>query len=612
MAYRGHFLPRISRSGVTLGPTLGRNSQDLAYDNIQVTAELTEEVANNTAQMCEQLGNLLQVNVQQLAVGLEQLATQQEQLNVQQELRALTQTHLRVSERQLIQAIATVRQLDTANHRLLRIDASLQDLSGLLGQQNAMIQKSLNQLETRAQELVTRGMVAYNNGWLSDARRDLAAAVDANPYSAIAHLYLAKCHNRLDEKDAATQAYEKCIYYGRHSDPMAASLAYCDLALASLKDRQRERAEQYLALASQARPHDRTVLAACRLQMDMQAKSVSDSTEQAVDSAFADEQVDPEVLLRTLTVTARKQDAELSKLGPALKRWEDRASQVVFQRTISHFYRELDDFVYLAPRVRRWFMDAADGRFLSLGAPLSDLLDWAANVGQGVLERLRLFTHEHNRIMSLHRVLGSWNALLTQMGMLTGELAAKSILVAGHFVGKLNIGLLDLPVVHEDDRILFEINTDEGDTVALSCYYAVFIRNGVDTFAIPLTDFPVLEIADYAAGSGKKGTVISDSRTGQILLQGTTGSITTDSEETIYFIALFKEAASVFTQMHERIQWAVENEDALYSVFLLLHEAALRLDAGTPQQAGDGQPQGDDFEVVDDSDGAADDFEVVQ
>jgi hypothetical protein len=72
-----------------------------------------------------------------------------------------------------------------------------------------------------------------------------------------------------------------------------------------------------------------------------------------------------------------------------------------------------------------------------------------------------------------------------------------------------------------------------------------------------------------------------------------------------YFIDLFVEAASLLSQIHEMIQWAIAYEQELFSVFLLLNSITERL-AGPATAA-----QDEEFEVVEDDPGE-EEFEVVE
>ena len=604
---------------------------DRVAGNIERSAQATE-------QLNYQMSMLLGINVRQLAVQKAQLTVQAEQLFVQREqlavhdqIRSLNQRQLAVSQEQLVQAMKTVQRLDITNKRLARIDASLADISGLLVQQNALIQKSLNRLATEAQELIERGMEAYGNGWYNDAARDFEVALQKDPYSAIAHYFLGKCYFEQKRPLDTQQAYQKCIYFARKNAPIFHCLALCDLAAHALKEKKPTDARPLLQKALACSEQDKAVLLSTLLETDLAEGAIRPETCQAILAAFPDESVDPEVLLEVLSMKA---DGTANKsldgrLGEEKKKWQAAAQKALYERLISHFYRELDDYVYLAPRIRRGFMEAADGKFLSLGGPLADLLDWTAMIGDQLLKGIEIFPHEYPAILRFYRPLQVWNGMLVQLNKLTSLLAAKSPLVSGQFVGKLNLGLVELPRMYEDDRILFEVNTEEGDTLALSCYYAIFTRNGVQHFPVPLQDFSILKIDTYQAKEGAKGVLVVDLRHGQTLIQGTTGAFASQgSEDAIYFIDLFTEAASLLHRIHECIQWSLAHEEELFSVFLLLHAVAEKLTAqrqrltGPPTNAlPSAQPvpqkTDDDFEVVEQSPpaqakAADDDFEVVE
>lgn len=587
------------------------------------TAAATERMAHNQQAMIAQLGAILQVNVEQLSV-------QKQQLDVQQQIRLLSQQQLVVSEQQLVQAIRTVRRLDVTNQRLAGIDAALTDISGQLAQQNTLMQRSLNRLTAESQELIVRGIDAYNSGWFADAASDLEKAVEKDPYSAVAYYYLAKCRLLLEEPDEARAAYEKCSHYAPRTGPIFESLALCDLASMCLQDGDVPAARQHLEAASQLAEQDRTVLVRACLRCDLAERTLRDETKSMVVQAFRDEDVDPEMLLEVITVTAEGKSlpgepvkeisqrsrpgqkkvagkktptkASLRKeLNQTLTQWQSLAKEVQFEWSISHFYRELDEFVYLAPRVREGFMQAAEGAFLSLGDPLADLLDWTAMIGERLLRRIRLFTSDYLAVLPLHRILQPWNKLLVALNRQISLLASKSILVSGRFVGQLNLGLLELPAVHEDDRVIFEVNAAEGDLLALSCYYAVFARNGVDHFPIPLQDFSALRFDTYPGPQGARGVVVVDTRTQQTLMQGTVSVLMDEAGEEVSLVDLFVEAASLLSHVHESIQWAIEHEEDLFAVFVLLHHLAEHIEQATREE--------EVFEVVDDT--AEEEFEVV-
>ncbi len=526
-----------------------------------------------------------------------------------------------------------VQRLDITNHRLSQIDASLADISGILVQQNALIQKSLNRLATEAQELIERGMDAYANEWYRDAARDFEAAIQKHPYSAIAHYYLGKCYHHEGRSLDSSQAYQKCIFYARKNAPIFHCLALCDLAFHALKDKKNADARQFLDKALVCPEQDKVVLASTLLQCDLAEGSLRPQTCQFILAAFSDESVDPEVLLEvaTTTVAGIENGSLKNRVDEEKMKWEQATRSALFQRLISHFYRELDDFVYLAPRIRRGFMEAAGGKFLSLGDPLADLLDWTVMIGEQLLKRIDLFPPNYPAILRFYRPLQGWNAMLVRLYRLIGVLAPKSALVNGQFVEKLNLGLVELPRMYEDDNLLFEVNTEEGDTLALSCYYAIFTRNGQDHFPVPLHDCSILKIDTLATSPETKAVLVVDPRHGQTLIQGTTGFFKWEGkDEKHYLIDSFVEVASLLAELHECIAWAIKHEGELYSVFLLLHAVAEKL-AGKRQALHDAQtkvlpapqpiaPKTDDgIEVVEDAAPHAepkpvvdDGFEVVE
>ena len=356
------------------------------------------------------------------------------------------------------------------------------------------------------------------------------------------------------------------------------------------------------------RDGDRLVTIRAALECDIGTGTLRQNTTSAIDAAFENENVDPELLLRVLQKSfgdaKAGKDNCLDNTTSLWNQWESAARKSLFTRTVSHFYRELDDYTYLAPRIRRGFMEAADGQFLALGDPLADLLDWTASIGEQLLNRIECFTPDHVEILKCHQVLGEWNRMLVSLSRLTSLLAARSNLLSGQFVSQLNIGLLELPAVYEDDKVVFEINSEEGDTFALTCYYAVFTRNGVEHFPVPLHDYSYLIIDTYEGRAGTKGVVVVDSRSGQTLVQGLTGSFQDAAGDEHYFIDLFVEAASLLSQVHEIMQWAINHEREIFSVFLLLNSLTERLAENVPAS------QGEEFEVVEENE-EEEEFEIV-
>jgi len=630
-----------------------RNMYEIAWHLATRSSDLMNQTELNTWRMARaqeemigQLANLLDLNMEQLAVQhqqlriqheqlgvqYQQLATHEQQLYIQDQIRQVNQQQLVINEHQLIQAIRTVGRLDITNRHLAKIDASLHDLGGLLAQQNVLLQKSLNRLAAEAQELIMRGIEAYNNDWIEDAQKDFQAAAEKNPYVAICHYYLGKCYNRSGQADKATQAYHKCIYYARQNAPILFNLASCDLALQALNTTNVGEARQYLAQAQACVEVDHPILVSALLDCDIGENELRSETSQAIEKAFASENTDPEVLLEVLTLKASQcNKADVKKRLEAEKpKWEQLARKVKFQRLISHFCRELDDFVYLAPRVRRGFMEAASGQLLSLGEPLADILDWTATIGERLLKTVESFTTDELPILSLFRPLHIWNEVLVQIGKLVGVLAARSSIVSGQFVQRLNLAMLELPMQYADDRIIMEVSTDEGDSLALSCYYAIFTRNGVQHFSVPLREYSLLRLETYPARQGAKGVIVVDTRFGQTLVQGTTGSIEDDTGGEAYLIDLFAEAADVLCRIHEIVGWSIAHEEELFSIFLLLHAVADKLKSqrqGSSRSPRKSPPQAhlapspqksdDGFEIVEEPPLAAapvldDGFEVIE
>jgi len=586
-----------------------------------------QRAAESSALMTRQMSELLDIGVEQLAVSHATLSMQNEQLNVQQEILRVNEQHLVVSQQQLVRSLKIIQRLDITNHRLSQIDASLTDISGLLVQQNALIQKSLNQLANESQELIQRGLEAYGNQWYKDAARDFEAALAKNPYSAVGHYFLGKCHFHEGRTIDYEQAYQKCIYYARKNAPIFHCLALCDLAGYALKEKKTEEARQYLEMALACPELDKLVLVDSLLQCDVAENLLSDRTCRFILTAFSDETVDPEVLLEIVCLRVAGIDSESLKKRVSEERvkWEAATRNALFQRLISHFYRELDDFVYLAPRVRQGFMEAAGGKFLSLGDPISDVLDWTVMIGEQLLKRIELFPPEYPTILRFYRPLQTWNAMLIRMNRLVGVLSTKSNLVNGQFVEKLNLGMIEVPRPYEDDTLLFEVNTEEGDTLALSCYYAIFTRNGTDHFPIPLHEYGILKLDATQTSPVRKAVVVVDPRHGQTLIQGNTGCFSwSDNDDDRHFlIDSFIEVASLLADLHECIEWMIRHESELFSTFLLLHAVAEKMTKRRnaiprshqsrlrPEQPLNRNTE-DGFEVLEDTSSGDDGFEVVE
>lgn len=586
----------------------------------------TNRLAQNSEIANMQLSALLDINVEQLEIQQQQLSVQYEQLSVQNQIRSINQQQLAVNQRQLFQAMQTVKRLDLTNHHLLMIDKSLGDISGILVQQNALIQKSLNRLAAETQELVERGIESFNNGWYKEASKDFELALQKTPSSAISQYFYGKSLYREGHFLESQQAYQKCIYYGSINSPIFSFFALCDLANYAIGEKKTTEARQFLAKAMKCQEHDKSIFVSALLRSNLAEGTFHPETGQIILDAFSDEKVDPEVLLEALLTHTAVSDGLKKILAKEKKTWEEAAQQSLFKRLISHFYRELDDFVYLAPRIRRGFMEAANGKFLSLGDPLSDLLDWTVMIGEQLIKRIELFPSEYPAILRFYRPLQEWNAILVKLNKLTCQLAAKKELAGDQFVEKLNLGLIDLPRMYEDDKILFEMNTEEGDTLALSCYYAIFIRNGTDYFPIPLHEFSILKIDTYPASPLSKGIIVVDPRYGQTLIQGVTGSYSYNDapeDETHYYIDQFTEAATLLSQIHETIQWAIAHEEELFSIFLLLHTVTENIASKQPTNNSNLNYQSnnsdDGFEVIEelfipieDKANVIDDFEVVE
>jgi tetratricopeptide (TPR) repeat protein len=412
-----------------------RSAMEQIELNTHYSAVSTQRTAMYAEIMTSQMADLL-------GVAQSSLRVQNQQLHVQNAIYTLNQQQLAVSEEQLVQAMKVVQRLDLTNHRLTQIDASLADISGVLVQQNALIQKSLNRLATEAQELIQRGMIAHANEWYTDASRDFEAALQKDPYSAIAHYFLGKCLYHEGRNQDSNQAYQKCIFFARRTEPIFHCLALCDLAAHALKDKNTAEARHYLGEALKCQEQDKPVLISTLLECDLAEGVLHPDTCRVALDAFADENVDPEVLLEVLLLKSNValENGVKNQITEEKKKWEEATRNALFQRLVSHFYRELDDFVYLAPRIRRGFMEAAGGKFISLGDPLADLLDWTSMIGEQLLARIELFPPEYPAILRFYRPLQGWNAMLVRLNQLISVLAPKSSLVNGQFVEKLNLG----------------------------------------------------------------------------------------------------------------------------------------------------------------------------
>lgn len=582
------------------GQAVGRGEETLRTFAALETAWNTERMVEMQQTMVHQLSHLLGINAQQLTI-------QRQQLSVQEQIRNLTADNLAVNQEQLAFAIQTVSRLDVTNQRLSELSTSLTEVSGLLARQNALFQESMNRLANESRELIDRGVTAYKNAWIDEARNDFVQAIDKDPYSPIGHYYLGKCLLHIGNKLGAKEAYHKCITYAGPAQPLLLCLAYCDVASLALSEDDMDAARQWLDAAMQCRDRHPTIIALTLLQYDVSTGVLRPQTREAIAAAFADDNVEPWWLLtklESLVPDSGKSKAKLKDdLQHELKTWQNTAKQVAFDQQISHFYREIDDFVYLARRIRRAFMDSADARFLSLGEPLADLLDWTASIGEQLSAKINCFAITHLPILPLHQVLRPWNGRLLEIAKLVNQLDSKAELVSGRFVQKTNLGLLELPAVYEDDRILFETVTDERDTIALSCYYAIFVRdNGVQHFCVPLRDYGQLRIDTYPARMGGKGVIVTDLRNGQILVHGVTGSFENEQREAVFYIDLFREVGGLLGELHQRIQWVIEHEEQLFAWFRLLDCVTERLSGSGSSR----QLPNDDFEEVGD-----DDFEVV-
>ena len=610
----------------TLSEIARRNSRNLereANAAEKLNGQITRLNVMTAVQTGVQTAHLFTAR-QQLAVEQEQLFVQQQQLGVQvaqlgiqRDIRQFTARNLAVSQDQLRKAIATIHRLDLANRTLGQMSASLDDVKELLSEQNALARQALDRLSNEVREHVTRGETAFANGWHEDAVGDFRKAINLDPYSPIAHYNLGRCLAAVGKADDAAASLERAIHYGAKLAPIYECRAYCELAKMAVAERAAEEARHFVNDAIGCRTVDSAAVATGSLALDALDGKVSDRTRKVIEVAFNDANVEPGDLLAQLAATVERH-ADKKDFNKPLRQWAERAEQAQFDRNISHFYRELDDFVYLAPRVRQAFMESAEGRFMSLASPISDLLDLTAAVGERLLKRVRLFDVDQNEIIKVMLSQRAWNYRLLRLRKLAASLARRSMLLDGNFVGHLNIGLLELPEVMEDDVVLFELETNEGDTFCLTCYYAVFIRNGVDQFTVPLHDLSRVKFESYSSPAGTKGVVAFEPSLGQTLIEGTTGSFQTQDGETIYLIDLFHDAAETLAKVHAELHWCERHADELYSAFVLLQWAADQLEmavSSTPAaRLSDAKAAEDEeFEVVPDADTSdADEFEVVE
>jgi len=595
------------------------NSRQSAM-NSHVLAINSERSARNSELMVRQMSQLLDTTTDQLEI-------QEQQLNVSNEIRKISQQQTGIQREQLAQAIMVVKQLDITNTNLQQLNESINDISCVLVQQNALIQKSLNRLATESQELIDRGIDAYKNGWFKDATKDMEDAIAKNPYSAIAYYFLGKCYKNQNMELESNQAYQKCMYYAQKNAPIFNSLSLCDLATYAIKEKNTSSARKLLSLAVAKDEKDKILLVSCLLECDLEDGPITPETELYTQNAFDDEAIDPEVLMQVIyqkSPLKLDQDQTLQH-KKFLSTCEELTNKSLYKKLISHFYRELDDFVYLAPRVRRGFIEAAEGKFLSLGDPLAEILDWSVGIGEQLVKNIDIFPQDCPDILRLFRSLNEWNEMLIRLNRLIGILTHKSALVNGQFVSKLNLGMIELPEMHEDDTLLFEINTDEGDTLALSCYYAVFSRNGIDHFVFPLHEYSYLKIDAQATSPTTKFILVTDPRHGQKLIQGTTGHFSWSGKknQNLYLIDSFVEIASLLSQVHECIDWAKRNEDKLYSIFVLFYSifekiSLQRIPSGQNNQfasyatGNTTQNVDDNFDEVEDNKNVDDDFDEVE
>ena len=288
-----------------------------------------DKIESNTSRLAQiseianmQLSALLDINVEQLEIQQQQLSVQYEQLSVQNQIRSLNQQQLAVNQRQLFQAMQTVKRLDLTNHHLLMIDKSLGDISGILVQQNALIQKSLNRLAAATQELVERGIESFNNGWHKEAAKDFELALQKTPSSAISQYFYGKSLYREGHFLESQQAYQKCIYYGSINSPIFCFFALCDLANYAIGEKKTTEARQFLSKAMKCQEQDKSIFVSALLRSNLAEGTFHPETGQIILDAFSDEKVDPEVLLEALLTHTAVSDGLKKILAKEKKIWE--------------------------------------------------------------------------------------------------------------------------------------------------------------------------------------------------------------------------------------------------------------------------------------------------
>ena len=362
---------------------------------------------------------------------------------------------------------------------------------------------------------------------------------------------------------------------------MFRSLSLCELAKNAADGGDTKTARRLLAEAAGSPDADLLAVATASLQVDCGSSEVSDETRRTVDAALLREDLDPEVLLGLLRRhVPKEQNKTLKKsLERAFEDWQKTARESLQERLLSHFYREVSDFSYLAPRVREGFLSAADGRFESLVNDLAELLEWTGVCCDHIAVHVEAFPKQCPDVLRLYRILHEWNVFLVRMKILASRLDEQKEINNEQFAGSLNLGLIDLPQIYEDDRILLEVKTIEGDLLALTCYYLVLSRNGSEHFAIPLKDFGVISFATYSQTADSKGVVVTDTRSGQTLVQGTTTSYfyNNDTNKTAYYyLDVLVSSATLMGEFHDCLKWSAERENELFAVCLLLNEVVER------------------------------------
>jgi hypothetical protein len=227
-----------------------------------------------------------------------------------------------------------------------------------------------------------------------------------------------------------------------------------------------------------------------------------------------------------------------------------------------------------------------------------------------LLERIHALNPEHVELLEARYLLRAWNTVFFSLRQQVAGLAEHESLFRGASTGPLNIGLLQLPHLYADDRILAEARTSEGDILVATCHFFVIIRNGVDHLSVPLSDYSALRVTTYSAGEALKGTSVCDGRTGQVLLQGTMGFIDTARRTHVHDV--FFEAVKALSEVHELLAWMDSRQDELLSLYAVLSAISARLADTSPGESSHHIPSKANHAIapVESPDDA--DFEIIE